>query len=118
MSFQPVSELPEKPEEQPLDFNVRMTPKGHVIDFGPVATDGSVKINRSAESLTIFPYPREKEMTVKINLKRFPLPQRPRKLVAKAPLTQEIIGDVSFTIDGDWLVFKTTVRNAGRYVLE
>ena len=117
VSFQPVSELPEKPEEQPLDFNVRMTPKGHVIDFGPVATDGSVKINRSAESLTIFPYPREKEMTVKINLKRFPLPQRPRKLVAKAPLTQETIGDVPFTIDGDWLVFKTTVRNAGRYVL-
>ena len=65
----------------------------------------------------IFPYPREKDMTVRINLKHFPLPQRPRKLVAKAPLTQETIDDVPFTIDGDWLVFKTTVPNAGRYVL-
>ena len=81
-------------------------------------TDGSIKINRSDESLVIFPYPRDVDMTVKINLKRFALPQSPRKLVAKAALTQETIGDVPFTIDGDWLVFKTTTRNAGRYILE
>ena len=80
-------------------------------------TDGSVKINRSDDSLIIFPYPRDVDMTVKINLKRFALPQRPRKLIVKAVLTQETIGDVPFTLDGDWLVFKTTTHNAGQYIL-
>lgn len=40
-----------------------------MIDYGRIATDGAVKINRSDTSPTIFPHPRDKQVTVKLDLK-------------------------------------------------
>ncbi len=51
------------------DFAARLNPPGTWIDFGPVATDGSVKINRGPKQLVLFPYPRDKAFRVKLDLK-------------------------------------------------
>ena len=39
------------------------------------------------------------------------------KLVAKAALTQEDMGEIPVTVDGNWLVFKAGLKGAGRYLL-
>jgi hypothetical protein len=52
------------------DFSVRLNPPGTWVDFGLVATDGSVKINRGPDRLTLFPYPRERQFAVALDLGR------------------------------------------------
>ena len=51
------------------DFAAHTNPRGTLVDFGKVTTDGSVKINREKDSLVIFPYPREKKFRVSLDLK-------------------------------------------------
>ena len=57
-----------KPRQGP-DFDVRINPPGTWIDFGRLATDAAVKINRQADRLVLFPYPREKTFRVALDVK-------------------------------------------------
>ena len=69
------------PREEVADFNVRLNPEGTWIKFGKLATDGSVKVNREAERLVLFPYPRDRQFRVQLDLKAlatWPMPRGPR----------------------------------------
>ena len=103
-----------------LDFSKRVNPQGTMITCdGKIKTDGSVKIQKTADSAIIFPYPRDKEFTVMLDTRRlFGLGEPSNwKLVAKAALTQEDMGEIPVTVDGNWLVFKVGLKGAGRYEL-
>ncbi len=101
-----------------LDFSERVTPSGTMVDFGKVATNGAVKIQKSNDGqLVIFTYPRKADITVKLNLKAWKL-DGSQTLVAKAPVTQNDLGAVNFTIKGGWLTFSTGSLNSGRFILK
>ncbi|MBR4900251.1 MAG: hypothetical protein IKZ46_04860 [Victivallales bacterium] len=119
--FEPVSaERVADAKEGHLDFTKRVNPKGTMITFdGKIKTDGSVKIQKTADGAIIFPYPRDKEFTIMIDTRKVFDLGNPSdwKLVAKAALTQEDMGEIPVTVDGDWLVFKAGLKGAGRYLL-
>ena len=58
--------LPDSRSE--ADFTAHMNPRGSWIDFGSVATDGSVKINKAADRLVVFPYPRQAKFTAALDM--------------------------------------------------
>ena len=117
--FEPVSaDMVEEAKASRLDFNKRVNPEGTMIDFGKIVTDGSVKVQNTADGAIIFPYPRDKEFTVKLKTADLKLGEPSAlKLVAKAALTQEDMGEVPVTVEGEYLVFKAGLKGAGRYLL-
>jgi hypothetical protein len=115
-----------KPEARDLsgrpaeaDFTAHMNPVGTWVDFGKVATDGAVKINREAGRLVIFPYPRDREFKVALDIKALAPKASPRKvkLTALAAATQRDLGEVPFQIEKGRLVFQAGMKGAGRYVV-
>ncbi|MBN2309567.1 MAG: hypothetical protein JXR94_11380 [Candidatus Hydrogenedentes bacterium] len=102
------------------DFSAHMNPAGTRIDFGPVATDGSVKINRGERALTVFPYPRDKGFTVALDLAAIvPGADTARARVkALAAGTQGGLGVVAHSVEEGRLVFDAGLEGAGRYVVE
>ena len=50
------------------DFRARLNPPGAWIDFGKVATDGSVMIRREPDRLVLYPYPRELRFRVSLDV--------------------------------------------------
>ncbi|MBQ9447285.1 MAG: hypothetical protein IJU61_11850, partial [Victivallales bacterium] len=118
--FEPVSaDMVEEAKASRLDFNNRVNPEGTMIDFGKIVTDGSVKVQKTAEGTIIFPYPRDKEFMVKLKTADLKLGDPSAlKLVAKAALTQEDMGEVPVTVEGEYLVFKAGLKGAGRYLIE
>ncbi|MCX7598420.1 MAG: hypothetical protein N2512_06075, partial [Armatimonadetes bacterium] len=92
---------------KPADFSVRLNPPGTLAIFPKVATDGSVKVDKGARSLTVFPYPREREFTVRLNMKELApgldLAAGKITLRALAAGSKEDLGEVPFTIDDGWL---------------
>ncbi len=118
--FEPVSaDMVAEAKASRLDFNKRVNPEGTMIDFGKIVTDGSVKVQKTAEGTIIFPYPRDKEFTVKLKTADLKLGEPSAlKLVAKAALTQEDMGDVPVTVEGEYLVFKAGLKGVGRYLIE
>ncbi len=109
----------EQRQVKPADFGAHLNPAGTLLDFGPVATDGSVKINREPRRLVIFPYPRGKAFTVKLDVAKLAkgAPATGLKVRALAARTQADLGEVPATVEGGRLVFRTTVKAAGRYVI-
>jgi hypothetical protein len=101
------------------DFSAHVNPAGTLLDFGKIATDGSVKINREANRLVLFPYPRDCEFTVALDIRALaPTADADKiRVHALAAQTQADLGLVPFTRDGDRLVFKTGLKNAGRYTI-
>lgn len=103
------------------DFTVRLNPPGTWADFGNVATDGSVKVNRAADRLTLFPYPRERVFQVALDLRRL-LPGvtiDPAKVRAEAGAagTAAPLGVVPVTVVDGRITFSVGQPGAGRYVL-
>lgn len=101
------------------DFAAHMNPEGTWIDFGAVATDGSVKVSRGDAELVVFPYPRDKVFTVALNVAKIAVnpPQDMSKvaITALAAGTQEEIGPVSYEVKDGRVVFTTGTPDAGRY---
>ena len=118
--FEPVSaDMVAEAKASRLDFNKRVNPEGTMIDFGKIVTDGSVKVQKTSDGTIIFPYPRDKEFTVKLKTADLKLGEPSAlKLVAKAALTQEDMGEVPVTVEGEYLVFKAGLKGAGRYLIE
>jgi hypothetical protein len=110
-----------KQQASRADFTANLNPLGTWVDFGKVATDGSVKVNLRGDSLTVFPYPRDKAFKVALDPKRI-LPQVKIDLAkitvhALAAGTQVDLGVVPSQIDKGRVVFAVGTPGAGRYVV-
>ncbi|MGQ9731238.1 MAG: DUF5696 domain-containing protein [Candidatus Zipacnadales bacterium] len=101
------------------DFTKNLNPPGTWVDFGKIATNGSVKVNRSKDSLTLFPYPRDTEFRIALDLAKIvPGAQaKSAKVRALAAFTQEDMGDVEARTEHGRLVFDAGRVGAGRYVV-
>ena len=101
------------------DFTARLNPAGTWIDFGKVATDGSVKINREARRLVVFPYPRERAFRVRLDLKGLcPAANVERVQVrALAAGTQKDLGPAEFQWQDGRLLLTLGKPGAGRYAI-
>ena len=115
----------EKPTATPqavppeADFKAHTNPSGTWIDFGAIATDGAVKINREQDRLVIFPYPRERAFRVSLDLKALaPAANLSRVQVhALAAGDQRDLGPVEFKTEKGRIAFTLGTPQAGRYVL-
>ena len=52
------------------DFTAHMNPAGTWIDFGKVATDGWLKVDRQADRLVVFPYPCDRAFRATLDLRQ------------------------------------------------
>jgi len=99
------------------DFAAHRNPPGTWVDFGKVATDGAVKVDRRPDRLVVFPYPRAREFRVSLALPPGAEAARVR-LRALAAETREDLGPVPFAWDGAGrLAFTAGMPRAGRYVV-
>ena len=121
ISLGDISDAAEKLAVKQADFTAHLNPPGTRVDLGAIATNGSVKVNRGSDSLTVFPYPRDREFGVALDLKAI-APEAnidPSKATVRAlaALTQEDMGEVEATVEGDRLTFQVGLQGAGRYVV-
>jgi hypothetical protein len=101
------------------DFGVRLNPAGTVVDFGPVATDGSVKVELGGGSLLVHPYPRDRRFRVWLDTVQLggPAPEACR-VVALAALTRAEQGGIDAGIENGRLVFEAGAPDVGCYRVE
>ena len=101
------------------DFAAHTNPPGTWLDFGKVATDGSLKINREANRLVIFPYPRDKSFRASLDLKALAPAAKRTKLQVRALAagTQADLGPVDFKLEDGRLLLTFATPGAGRYVV-
>ncbi len=106
------------------DFSAHRNPPGTWIDFGVLATDGSVKINRHSDRLELFPYPRDHRFTVELDLKRIvPVLTYDQLQVRQLQVRQLAVGDqrdlgaARYTIQADRLRLECGQPGVGRYVI-
>ncbi|MBI2421914.1 MAG: hypothetical protein HYV27_03710 [Candidatus Hydrogenedentes bacterium] len=101
----------------PADFDAHMNPPGTLIDFGPIATDGSVKVNRGEGALEVFPYPRDTAFAVTLDLPRIVAGAAAKnaRVTALAARTQAPMGEIAFTTEDGRITFNTGHKGAGRY---
>lgn len=106
-------------ETAQVDFKAHLNPAGTWVDFGAVATDGSVKIQKDKNALTVFPYPRDKAFNVRVNLKALAPNAATDKIEVRAFAagTQNDLGKIDYTMKGDLLTFTLGLKGAGRYVI-
>ena len=104
---------------QTVDFTAHTNPVGTWLDFGPVATDGAVKINRNATSLVLFPYPRERTFRVSLEVKALAVDVDLASLQVRALAAgdQRDLGPVEFKQENGRLSFAVGMLGAGRYVI-
>jgi hypothetical protein len=102
-----------------VDFTARLNPPGTWIDFGKVATDGSVKVQREPDRLVIWPYPRDQRFRVRLKLQAFAPSADPQhvRVVALAAGTQQPLGAADYTWENGQLVLTLGTPGAGRYVV-
>lgn len=116
-----LAKLVAEQKAQEADFSAHMNPPGTLVDFGKLATDGSVKVNRDQHGLTVFPYPRDAVFQVRLNLPalapREKIVAARLKVRAQAALTRADMGPVPFTFRNGLLAFKAGKAGAGRFVV-
>jgi hypothetical protein len=101
------------------DFRARLNPPGTWIDFGKLATDGSVMVRREQDRLVLYPYPRERRFRVSLDVKAF-LPNRDvtqLQVRALAANSGRDLGPVAVSRDNGRLVLTVGTPGAGRYVV-
>lgn len=102
------------------DFDKGLNPPGTYLDFGLLATDGSVKVQREGGRLVVLPYPRNRVFTVALDLSRLTgqaIDPRRARVSARAALTQAELGAVPTFIEGARVGFKAGLNGAGRFVV-
>src|SRR5690606_26868328 len=104
-----IDALTDAAEVAKADFDAHMNPADTWIDFGAIATEGSVKVNKCDRELVVFPYPREKAFTVAIDLARLtpgaPASAEGVRVTALAAGTQEEIGSVPYDVRDGRIAF-------------
>jgi hypothetical protein len=101
------------------DFTSHLNPAGTWVDFGTAATDGSVKIQKGPSTLTVFPYPRDVPLGLRLNLRTL-LPKASLdrlEVRALAAGTQQDMGTVDHQIKDGFLTLTLGLKGAGRYVI-
>jgi len=108
-----------QPPSNEADFTAHTNPSGTWFDFGKLATDGAVKINREKNRLVLFPYPREKKFRVSLDLKALAPGAGLSRVQVRALRagTQEDLGPAEFKPENGRLLLTFGVPSAGRYVL-
>ena len=116
ISADPTSSPPPGDQE---DFKANTNPPGTWINFGKVATDGSIKINREANRMVIFPYPRDQSFRASLDLETLaPAAKRTTIQVhALAAKTLRDLGPVNFKLERGRLLLTFGTLGAGRYVV-
>jgi hypothetical protein len=111
----------EKAAASRRDFTEGLNPPGTWVDFGAIATNGSAKVNRGGNSLTVFPYPRDREFRVALDLGKLVVGAAPAPakatVHAMAAGTQADLGEVPARVDKGRLVFEVGTPGASRYVV-
>jgi hypothetical protein len=102
------------------DFRARLNPPGTWINFGKVATDGSVMIRRESDGLVLYPYPRERRFRVSLDVKAFiPAADLPHLQVrALAAGGGRDLGPVAAAQENGRLVLTMGMPGAGRFMIE
>jgi hypothetical protein len=102
------------------DFTVHLNRPGTWIDFGPLATDGAVKINRAKDRLVLFPYPRDKAFRVSLDLKTLAPTADPSQVKVRAIVAGDgrDLGPAIFRWDNGRLVITMGLSNADRYAVQ
>jgi hypothetical protein len=113
---------PTKEPRKNIDFTAHSNPQGTWIDFGNVATDGAVKINREKDRLVVFPLPRQKTFRASLNLKELAPTADPAKVQVRmlGAGDQKDLGPASWTYENDRLTITMDARReqpVGRYVV-
>lgn len=114
-----LEELARKQETGRADFNAHLNPPGTRIDFGSIATDGSVKINKGPDKLVIFPYPRDVPIHLRLNVKAVAPNAALERITVRALAAgdQTDLGPVDSLLDDGWLEVTLDREGAGRYVV-
>jgi hypothetical protein len=101
------------------DFTVHLNAAGTWIDFGKVATDGSVKINTEPDRLVVFPYPRDRAFRAALDLKQLAPAAAAGRIQVRALAAgdQRDLGPAKFSLEGARLLLTFGQANAGRYVV-
>lgn len=101
------------------DFSAHTNPPGTMVDFGVIATDGSVKVNLAPGGLTVFPYPRDREFTVRIDpgqaVPNATIDLARVQVRALAAGTAEDMGAVPHRIANGRVIFRVGQPGAGRF---
>ncbi len=108
-----------KPRQPGLDFTARLNPPGTWIDFGRLATDGAVKINRQSNRLVLFPYPRDKPFRVAVDVKGL-APAADTAAIqvhALAAGSGQDLGPVAWRMENRRLMLTVGKPGAGRYAI-
>lgn len=115
-----LSEAAAKQEAGRADFTAHLNPPGTWVDFGEIATDGSVKVQRDRGRLTIFPYPREAPLRLSFEVKALAPDADLARLEVRALAagTQQDLGRVEGTVEDGRLTFTLDRPGAGRYVVQ
>jgi hypothetical protein len=108
-------------EAKRADFSANLNPPGTWVDFGKVATDGSVKINLGEDRLTVFPYPPDRAFKIALDPKRIlhhaKVDLGRISVRALAAGTQADLGPVESSVENGRVVFQVGKPGAGRYVV-
>ena len=101
------------------NFKSHLNPVGTWVDFGKVATDGSVKIQKGKDTLTVFPYPRDVPFHLRLNIKALaPNATADRiEVRALAAGTQKDMGKINHELKEGYLTLTLGLKGAGRYVI-
>jgi hypothetical protein len=110
-------DLPYLKANPSIDYSEHTNPTDTCIDFGPVATNGSIKINCHKNRLVVFPYPRDKKFGVSLDLKAIAADADLShvRIRALAAGDQRDLGPVEFKQENKRLVFEVGTAKAGRY---
>ena len=102
------------------DFQAHLNPPGTWVDFGPLATDGSVKVNLGTNQLVVFPYPREKRFNINLDLKALAPTADPKHVHVRALAAgnQADLGPVAFRVEGHRLLLTAGQAGLGRWAVE
>ena len=112
----PIDDARRKQEQLQARFDARMNPAGRKVDFGAIRTDGSAKITRHADRLTVLPYPRDKAFTVELSVRRL-LPQV-RTATAQIDAFDAAgkrLGGGQGPMTRGWMGFRAGMPDAARY---
>jgi len=99
------------------DFTAHTNPEGTFVDFGNVATDGSVKVERAPDSLTVFPYPRGRQFDVELDIPELLPGVAVGSVVVRAMAagTRADMGLVPHEVRGSRIRFTAGGEGVGRY---
>jgi len=114
-----LSRIKEEFAKNQVDFSAHLNPVGTTLDFGKVITDGSVKVEKYPDHLVVFPYPRERTFTVKLNLPALVkgATTATARVEALEALTRHNLGPVEIKRQGDWISFTAGQPKVGRFLV-